>query len=303
MHTTCPYCGQKSKKLFTARDLNQNLSNLDFTYYRCESCNLIFLSPIPENLHEYYGQEYPAYQKMVNIKDPVLNYDVNKVAIVKKYSLGNKILEIGSGNGAFAYLAMQEGFIVDAIEMDPTCCKFLKDELKVRHVINCNNIVQALDQTQDKYDAIVMWHVLEHLINPLDALRTLPNKLSQDGIIIIAVPNPEAFQFKLFKQYWKHVDAPRHVVFMPLKSILKEMAEIGMKTLLATTNDRVSAEFNSYDWWLHSLRNFISGSNNNFLNRILQKHCIAKTLYNQFIRRIEQTDGGGNAYLAIFKKD
>ena len=45
------------------------------------------------------------------------------------------------------------------------------------------------DMHHGSFDLIVMRHVLEHLENPVTALKKIVNLLSKDGILYIAVPN------------------------------------------------------------------------------------------------------------------
>lgn len=301
MHTQCPNCRGSAKEIFTVHDTNQEISNQNFHYYRCNKCRLIFLDPIPDNIQDYYGQVYPAYRKVDNIESQVTDYDLGKIEIVKKYAGGSKLLEIGPGNGVFAYLAQKEGFIVDVIEMDSNCCKFLTETKKIRNVINSDDIARALNMGGERYDVIVLWHVLEHLNDSRNVLMALSNALEPDGVVIIATPNPNALQFKLFKKYWRHVDAPRHVVFFPMQLLIKEMTGIGLEKVLVTTNDKVSSIFNVAGWWLNSLNNYIAGNSHSYVSRILRRRSVALMVYNHLVDRLEKREGCGNAYLAIFK--
>lgn len=299
--SNCPYCGKSATLLFSVPDINQNMSDEIFDYYRCHGCGLIYLDPIPANIHDYYGQAYSAYQTAGDIENNVTDYDLNKLEIVRQHIKGNTLLEIGPGNGTFAYLAKREGYIVDTIEMDSKCSQFLAETIKVRNSINSSNIVEALEHIGERYDAIVMWHVLEHLEAPWNVLSALSNVLAPNGVAIIAVPNPGAFQFKLFRKYWKHVDAPRHTMFLPASLLEKQMVQAGLHKILVTTTDRVSSEFNSYGWWRHSLNNFLSRHSSRLLTWMLNRRAINFIVYN-FVRIVERTDGSGNAFLAIFRK-
>ncbi|MBI1175193.1 MAG: methyltransferase domain-containing protein [Sideroxydans sp.] len=299
--THCPYCAESATLLFSVSDINQNMSDEIFDYYQCHGCGLIFLDPIPENIHDYYGQAYSAYQTTGDIESNVTDYDLSKLKTVRDNIQGDKLLEIGPGNGTFAYLAKKEGYIVDTIEMDSKCSKFLAETIKVRNSINSSTIVETLKQIEERYDAIVMWHVLEHLESPWSVLSALPDMLAPNGVVIIAVPNPGSFQFKIFKKYWKHVDAPRHTMFLPANLLGQQLVQAGLQKVLVTTTDSVSSEFNSRGWWLHSLNNFFSKNPNRFLVWLLNRSTINFIVYS-FVRIIERTDGSGNAYLAIFRK-
>lgn len=307
MHTHCPSCKCTAEKYFSVPDINQRISDQIFDYYRCTVCGLIFLSPIPMNLQDFYGSAYSAYQhpKIVTMQD-VSAHDISKIKVVKKYAQGEKLLEIGPGYGAFSFVAKHEGFVVDAIEMDSNCCEYLKETIGIRHVVNSIDIPLGINQMECKYDVVVMWHVLEHLNNPLEVLQAIFSVLSPSGIVVVATPNPNATQFKLFERYWKHVDAPRHLMLIPANLLVHKMELFGFKNLLLTTKDEVSSIFDTYGWWLTSLENYQSENPKSIICKLGIDSRIRKSMtffiYKYFFGILEKIDGHGSAYLAIFKK-
>lgn len=298
----CPYCGGVVRKRFSVGDINQKISNTIFDYFGCSKCGLIYLDPIPKNIEEYYGQAYPAYQKIEDIKKQITDYDLQKIEILKKYSTGKNLLEIGPGNGTFSFLAKNADFNVDVIEMDINCCKFIEETVKIRKVINSNNVLESISKIEDKYDVVVMWHVLEHLKEPWDVLKVIPRILAENGVLILALPNSGSLQLKLFKQFWKHIDAPRHVTFFPIKLLEQELSSMGLKKILGSTNDPVSSIFNCSAWWTHSLNNYIQESKRGFTRKLLQNPRVAHYAYKYLIKKAECIEGYGNAYTVIFKK-
>jgi len=211
----CSYCQQSAKILFSSKDYNRRISTEIFTYYRCEKCELIFTSPIPSNLGDYYPNDYyPTFLKNDNFES-IFAPEKYKLEIVQKFITKGRLLEIGPGGGGFTYLAKQSGFNVEAIEMSEDSCKFLRDIIQI-NVIQSNDIIQALMQ-RESYKVIALWHVLEHLIEPWKTLETISKKILPEGILVLALPNPEAFQFHLFGKFWPHLDAPRHIMLIPNK--------------------------------------------------------------------------------------
>ena len=53
-----------------------------------------------------------------------------------------------------------------------------------------------------------MWHVLEHVYQLNDYLKKIRNQLAKDGVLIVAVPNPESYDAMYYKQYWAAYDLP-----------------------------------------------------------------------------------------------
>lgn len=48
---------------------------------------------------------------------------------------------------------------------------------------------QALDQLEGRFDVVTFWDVLEHFVEPWDALRALAPRLSPDGVVVASIPN------------------------------------------------------------------------------------------------------------------
>jgi SAM-dependent methyltransferase len=62
------------------------------------------------------------------------------------------------------------------------------------------------------FDVITMWHVLEHVMNPVEVLAELRSLLKPDGVLVVSVPNFASWQSEVFKGGWFHLDPPRHVL-------------------------------------------------------------------------------------------
>jgi len=256
MTALCPICKIESPHYFSARDFNQKISSDTFHYYRCSSCGLVFLFPVPDNLVAYYIPTYPAYQ-MPSSQQLETNaaQEYYKLESVQKFITKGRLLEIGPSYGAFAFLAKKAGFEVEAIEMDTRCCQYLTEVVGIK-AVNANDINTSLQELMP-YDVITLWHVLEHLTSPWETLVALSKKVLPGGILVIAAPNPAAFQFKIFGKYWAHVDAPRHLQLIPMQVLVKYMEPLGMYPVTATTTDKASTIFSTFAWWLASLYNLV----------------------------------------------
>jgi SAM-dependent methyltransferase len=64
------------------------------------------------------------------------------------------------------------------------------------------------------FDVVTMWDVLEHLYQPVQTLRHVRRLLRPDGILVVRVPNLDAWDARLFGRYWAGLDQPRHL-FVP----------------------------------------------------------------------------------------
>lgn len=290
----CPLCKQESPLFFHALDCNRRISNELFDYYRCPSCNLFFLSPIPDELGQYYTAEYYSVPKSLEQLDKAAQQDRYKINIVQQFHSKGRLLEIGPAHGKFSLLAKQAGFEVEALERDGSCCNFLQDVVGIK-AINSDNPSEGL-RNAERYDVIVLWHVMEHLPNPWATLKTLVEKLLPGGIIVIAAPNPSAVQFRVLGRFWTHLDAPRHLSLIPLLLLQRQTQLLGLKTVWSTTADDGALKLNIIGWQ-DSFANFASRGFFKKRMRALGRFVSI------FTAPIERVNGLGSAYTAVFLKE
>jgi SAM-dependent methyltransferase len=253
----CRFCGASASRRFTTRDWNRRLSDEDFTYYRCPSCGVTFLSAIPDDLGRYYPPEYYPMPGSLAELATVAEAERYKIDLVRRYKPQGRLLEIGPATGAFAYLAKQAGFMVEAIEMDAACCQFLEQVVGVR-AIHSADAAGALGGL-DGYDAIALWHVIEHLPDPWETLDAARQRLRPGGVLLIATPNPASFQFRIFGRYWAHLDAPRHLELLPVERLIRWGEGAGLRVVLKTTTDPGGLGWNLFSWE-ESLANLVARS-------------------------------------------
>jgi SAM-dependent methyltransferase len=238
--------------LYTTKDWNRGLSEVTFTYYRCSTCTLTFLTPIPEDLGRYYPPAYYAMPASLRELATVAEAERYKIDLVQSVVRSGRLLEIGPATGTFAYLAKQAGFEVETIEMDAACCEFLERVVGVRAVKSAD--AASTLATLDGYDAIALWHVIEHLADPWETLEAARQRLKPGGVLVIATPNPASFQFRLFGRYWAHLDAPRHLELIPVDRLIRWADGAGLTVARKTTTDPGGLGWNLFGW-VESLAN------------------------------------------------
>lgn len=167
---------------------------------QCEKCGLKQLLPMPtvEEDKLFYDQDTQArfVHKNMQLEDEILK---GLPDVVRRVNLLNNqfednhanisVLEIGSGNGLFLKHVSESGYDVEGIEISDTR---RNNAVKMTSVpiYSYNIINQKLNKyTDKKYDAIVMFQVLEHIQSPAQFLRNAKTALKKSGIFIIEVPN------------------------------------------------------------------------------------------------------------------
>ena len=293
MKKICSYCNTESGLYFRSRDYNRKITAVVFDHYRCPKCGLIFISPIPQNLGDYYPDQYYYIPETVDFLKANSAPEQYKIEIIQRYVKQGRLLEIGPSMGCFTYLAKRSGFEAEAIEMDAKCSKFLNQVAGIP-TVNSSDTCGAL-KTLKPFDVIAMWHVIEHLPNPWETLEAISERINAGGILILAAPNPDAFQFHVLGRYWPHVDAPRHLMLIPTQLLIDKMATLGMTVELETTTDAGGRGWDIFGWEYF----FSNLSARPRINRILRR--IGRRVA-RLVDPIERQEGKGSAYTMVFRK-
>lgn len=265
-----------------------------FTYYRCTVCRLVFVYPLPADLPRYYPPDYHSFPRSLDeLRAAASVHELFKLDILRQFVPGGTVLELGPGVGGFALLASQAGYDVHVIEVDQRCCDFIRSVLGI-DAVHALDEVAALAQAPPA-DAIALWQVLEHLPQPFQLLEVAAARLKPGGTLIVAMPNPESFQFRMLGARWVHLDAPRHVVLIPRSLLLQEAARLGLSPLLVTTRDAGSIGWNRFGWE-YSLPNLFPDGWDRGAAMRRGKQLGA------WLRFIDDREGAGAAYTAVLRK-
>jgi SAM-dependent methyltransferase len=241
----CPCCSAAATPWLTAND-SRRLSKDDFCYFRCGGCGLAFIDPVPMNLERFYRGGYQPIPKSLT--------ELRLLAAKERYRLdtvmekaGGDLLEIGPWIGIFSINAKDAGFKVEAIEMSAEASRFLRDEAGI-HVTNTHDARTALLASDKHYDVIVLWHSLEHLLQPWKVLEAVSKRLKPGGILLVAIPNIESVQAKMLGGRWLHLDAPRHLYFWSPNDLARLVNGFGLKTERIDTTDHLSGLLSRNAW-------------------------------------------------------
>jgi 2-polyprenyl-3-methyl-5-hydroxy-6-metoxy-1,4-benzoquinol methylase len=289
----CLFCGAESYLKYAATDENHRVSQEVFNYLKCSVCNGVFLDNPPHYLGSYYQNEYYDIPSLKGLQS-VADKDRSKIETVCRFATGGRLLEVGPAFGVFAWQAKQAGFVVDTIEMDARCCEYLKQTLGV-NVTQSNDPVAAMDSLP-QHEVIAIWHVLEHLPDPLAFLRAATANLQAGGVLVIAMPNPDAWQFKIMGRHWPHLDAPRHLTLIPQPWLSEQAAALGLKRAYLTSDDSDARTWNRFGWQ-RLLMNRFKGK---FMQHIMFVVGYGLSLV---MAPVDRKKFNGSAYTIVFRKE
>lgn len=189
----CPICKDNKLKVFCKYDA--------FTLLNCENCDLIFQDTINEVNIKYinnviYDDSWVSMRNKYLQNTFLQHVNFNTLLLDIFSTKKGDLLEIGSGTGEFIYLAQSAGWNAIGIEPSTVACSYALENYGVELINafwNKNTI-----NTDKSFDAIVFWHLLEHIVNPIQFLNEVSLLLRPNGLIFFSVPNKNSFTNKVF---------------------------------------------------------------------------------------------------------
>lgn len=216
-HNVCPICGASdTNKVLTAKD--HTVSGEMFDIIHCNHCSGRFTQQAPDNeeIGRYYqSQEYISHSETRKGLINRLYHSVRKITLRSKQnwvkaSTGLKqgsLLDIGCGTGAFLHYMKQTGWEVTGLEPDENA----RHNAKTLYNIVPRPSAELFTLPAQQFDAITMWHVLEHVHALHDYLKQIRILLKPGGTLLIAVPNYTSPDAAHYGEHWAAYDVPRHL--------------------------------------------------------------------------------------------
>jgi 2-polyprenyl-3-methyl-5-hydroxy-6-metoxy-1,4-benzoquinol methylase len=213
----CPICNKEDIG-FLLHTKDYSLTKESFQIIQCSYCSLKYTDPVPnkDDIAPYYN--FPDYISHTDNNQGIINKLYHKVRNrtltqktnwVQSLFTGYKgrLLEVGAGTGAFANAMTNKGWKVTALEPDVAS----RERALNIYQIQLDPIEDLYTLHESIFDVITLWHVLEHVHDLNDYLRTFYKLLKPNGRLIIAVPNYTSYDAQFYKKYWAAYDVPRHL--------------------------------------------------------------------------------------------
>ena len=258
MSIACIICHNTSNnQVIVLKELQLGLGE-EFNYQLCGNCGSMQLLNPPADLSRYYPNEdyYSFSSGIKKLKKPgylrtaktnYLLYGKNKLTgsllsigyklpefytwmLNSKAQLNDAILDVGCGSGMLLGKLYKMGF-TNLTGIDP----FINEEHDYGEV---KILKKEIDNMDGKFDLIMMHHALEHMADPLKAMKKAWSLLNKKKYLLVRIPIMGNYGWNTYKEFWAGLDAPRHL-FIPSEKGMRMLAEEAGFELVKSEYDTV----------------------------------------------------------------
>ena len=231
MNSPCALCGAtRSLALFEGRDW-LHAQPTQAKILRCEECGLVYLWPKPSRPLDSYPEDYAPYLGQPSEGD-IVHSPGHRGGVLRKATLASQyhtgpLLDIGCAAGEFlsAVDELDDGTLLGT-DISRKAVWHARQRLGLDVWVGN---VPGLPLLDGSLSIVTLWHVLEHLSDPVAALSDIRRVLSPEGVLVVACPMADSWEAKVFGRYWSGYDVPRHLFTFSRQTLPRLLREAGFE--------------------------------------------------------------------------
>jgi len=205
---------------------------------RCSACGTAVTAGEPPTFsaaHEAGAYAATGAPRLAGAAAPVLRaFDHRRLGLLGDVGPG-RLLDVGAGRGRFVAYARSRGW--DATGIEPS----RRSSAPFVEPVALEAFAPAAP-----YDAITVWHVLEHVTDPASALARVRAWLAPGATLVAGVPNLDSWQARVAGPHWYHLDLPRHRVHFTARGAATLLERCGFEVVRV---EHLLLEHNPFGLW------------------------------------------------------
>lgn len=216
----CPVCGSQQNLIPL-----WNIENI----LRCPICGLAYVDRLPTltELEAIYSAEYfqgrSAYADYEASKVGIQKHFQHRITVLKHFKPSGTLVEAGCAYGFFLELA-QRHWKVRGVDISASAIQYARDVLKLDVE---QGDFESNPPAPKAYDVVVMWDTIEHLYDPVLAIRKSAEALRPGGILGLTTADLDARLPRLQKRGWRMI-IPAHLYYFSRQSITQLLNDYGL---------------------------------------------------------------------------
>lgn len=231
----CPLCqGASLQRIYDVKTWS------DYGIEKCRACGFAFASPRPsaEELERFYTSTYfersqptvlgyANYRSVAEVNARRMWAEMKNLLLQHKVS-PRRLLDVGCATGGFLAEAQTDKWECVGVELSDFAIDVARNEFGLNVL---KGDVFHSDLTPGSFGLSTMWHVLEHVIDPISTLDRTRDLLAPGGLLFIELPNWGSIGRKVRGAKWSQLKPPEHINFFTPKSLASAVHKIGFKVL------------------------------------------------------------------------
>ena len=249
----CPVCKLSSKGETVLSSPDRLVGGPGvFRVVRCRRCTLAITEPrlSLEALKSYYPRSYPSFQAHALDRGASpprhAGQALNRLRLWYTVVRGpyraiaqlppGRLLDVGCGGGVLGEVFVRRGWEVHGVDPSADACSGAS---KRGLVVHCGEIDDA-PWARSSFDAVIFNHSLEHLDDPIRALRQARQFMRDGGLLVVSVPNFGCWQRRVFRGRWFQLDVPRHLQHFDRTTLTTLVREAGFAVRATRTQSMLA---------------------------------------------------------------
>ena len=215
----CPLCSSSNSAIFA--------KFRGFTVVGCCRCGFRF---VDTSIPEYPSNAQYVYDEPGEIHvRPNQPHIQRRVGDILRWTVPpGRALDIGCGIGEVSLALAQRGFECTGLDMKERIIGQLqREQPSVRWL---RAMTTDLEKVGERFDVITMYHVLEHVSDPVNCLRTILRVAKPGALIVVEVPNVGGWEARLKGPRW-HYYKVDHVNYFRASDLRRLSALVGSEVL------------------------------------------------------------------------
>jgi 2-polyprenyl-3-methyl-5-hydroxy-6-metoxy-1,4-benzoquinol methylase len=237
----------------------RNFNTYNYRVIQCKNCSHIQLFPNNYDVKHYYDDDSQDYEALrisnrnnIEWREMVKNQAFRRLTIIESMiDINNKkIIDIGGGYGDFVVQLSEKYSNSDITILEPGVSR-----ITTSNKANLTKINQLLNtqfslENKEKYDIVSSFHVLEHVLNPIEFIQNCYNMLKPEGILYIEVPNQNNDLLEKSDYYRNNIWYMKaHISYFTVPVIENILIQLGINKYTFYGFERY--DYNNYLNWIN----------------------------------------------------